>query len=188
MNYRAFIIILSLLFQLIRVAYSQTIDPYCHVEVVSGSPAMFNLSTIDDITQGKTLAYTSRLRVFFFKAPESWKFCVKSNAENFDGPSADMSVQNISINVEAVYFGNLSIAPGDFDAYSWNVKSNIKLSASGTDLAEGLVKKNQFGSRYQMDFIVRFSIEPSDASPLSDKSPGYYASQACFYVQADYFK
>lgn len=177
-----------LLFTASFSAYSQTIDPYCHVEVVSGSPAIFNLSTLDDITNGKTLTYSSRIRVFFFKAPSKWTFCAKSNALFFDGPSSDLSVQTVKINVEHLYFNkDVDVQPGDFDDYGWNANSYVELTENGTELAQGWIKNNQFGSRYTIDFVVRFSIQPVDFSMLSDKIAGYYASQACFYVYADYF-
>ncbi|MCQ2253407.1 MAG: hypothetical protein MJZ61_08150 [Bacteroidales bacterium] len=167
-------------------------DPFCHVEVVSGSPALFSFNTIQDLVQGKTLSYTSMIRVTYFKPPKRWWFCVRSMSDIFDGPSF-LANQIVVVDVEDFYFNTIGNSVAAYsDAHWWNVSGYRRLhNNNDVFLAQGEVfSKNSFPGKQTLYFVVRFKIQ-ADANytdlQLTDKLAGYYASQAVFFMKTNYF-
>ena len=164
---------------------AQSIDPYCHVEVVSGSPASFVFSSMSDYDAGKTLIYTSTVRAYYFKEPLSWQLCVKSAAPYFDGPG-DLGVEVISMQVENLYFNKTEI-PQLGANHSWTPAGPVRPREGEQPLCTGNISRDfSFGDNQVLDFVIRLTCRSTASAALGDAPQGYYVSQAIFYMNTSY--
>ncbi|MCQ2251478.1 MAG: hypothetical protein MJZ66_10270 [Bacteroidales bacterium] len=167
---------------------AQSMDGNCHIDVFSGSPVLFQFHNVDEMRQGKTLVYNSLVRVFVVKPLKWWKFYAKSISPVFDGPS-ELNSSIINLEIKQLRMDNdFVIGPGDVPGtYTYSPTGKIALNPDKTLLAEGTLSTGIY-KNYALYFYIQFSIEPSDSdekSQLINKNPGYYASQAVFWMEYD---
>lgn len=174
-------------------AYGQPTDPFCHMEVVSGSPVIFNFTTADDYANGKVLHYTTTLRAYFMKSPRYWEFCVRTTDGLFDGPG-NLSTNIVSVKLENLYYQNMNtqVSPGNNGELSWSILDDVRLSTSDGTLAhcdikpEKITLNSPYNAPYSLFFVVRFKILVTDDVQIDERTAGYYASQALFYMKSYY--
>ncbi len=162
-------------------------DGNCHVDVVSGSPVLFQLGTMDELNNGKTITYTSVVRAFFVKPIQKWTLHAKSVAPLFDGPS-DIDVSTVRLQVKQLTMNSdLTLEPGSNDIYSYTNNGEMELRADDVVLCYGDVNPANYAiyKNYYLIFHVQFSLKADNsdaAKSFTDKISGYYASQAVFWM------
>jgi len=170
-------------------AYSQAMDGNCHVYILSGSPALFQFNSMQDLIQGKVLSYQSIVRVYVVNPIKTWQFHVKSISPIFDGPST-LNADIVKIKVTQIAYnsvGDILTGP-EPGYYTFDIKPESAIDANDMVLATGTVDKDWY-KNYTLYFYVQFSVVPDDAnenSQLTSKTSGYYSSQACFWFSYDY--
>ncbi|MCQ2253456.1 MAG: hypothetical protein MJZ61_08395 [Bacteroidales bacterium] len=162
-------------------------DPYCHVEVVSGSPALFQLNTVDELTAGKSLYYSTCLALQFTQEPKEWYLHLRPKSEFFDGAQPNsLSCQVINVKVEQVCLNT----PGNVLGAGMRQKYSSSDISSGLSPVDNTVANGWFSGGTKVDVFtiyvyLRFEIRPKeyDAAKLVDKPSGYYLNEIDAYVE-----
>jgi len=183
--------ILSIFLGLTLTSLAQT-DPYCHVEVVSGSPAFFNFTTVDELNNGKTLYYNTCIRITYTKEPDKWSLRIIASDDYFNGPDK-LDAKVIRVKAESVSLNSPGSQPLSGNAkYGVNCQKEALMllkSPGGQEIANGWVVHDA-SSVDNLTFYVyiRFMCVPDnwDQATLTNKKAGYYLQNSNVYVVSSY--
>ncbi len=165
-------------------------DPYCHVEVVSGSPAFFQFNTVNEMNTGKSLYYSSCLRISYLKEPDKWELKALAESQLFEG-NDEIDCQVIKVTVEKVIVNSPSGAPLNHDpkyGLETRYSTNITITNSENNICNGWIDHTDRNDNFSFYVYIKFSIPPGtpEREQLVNKKEGYYLNNVKFYVKSTY--
>ncbi|MCQ2251477.1 MAG: hypothetical protein MJZ66_10265 [Bacteroidales bacterium] len=165
-------------------------DPYCHVEVVSGSPAFFQFNTVNEMTTGKSLYYSSCLRISYLKEPDKWELMALAESQLFEG-NDEIDCQVIKITVEKVILNSPSAPPLDHDpkyGVEYGYCKDRPITNSENPICNGWLNHTNRNDNFSFYVYIKFSITPGtpEREQLVNKKEGYYLNNVKFYVKSTY--
>lgn len=165
-------------------------DPDCHVEVLSGSPAFFQFNTVEEMTTGKSLYYSSCIRVNYTREPDKWELKAWAETPFFEGnDNIDCKVIKVTIERVCVNSPSATALSGD-PKYGLDNSygKNFAITEGENTICNGWISHANPMNVFSFYIYLKISIIPgtSDNERLVDKKEGYYLNHLKFYVKSTY--
>ncbi|MCQ2253410.1 MAG: hypothetical protein MJZ61_08165 [Bacteroidales bacterium] len=154
-------------------------DPFCHIDVVSGSPAWFYFNTASDYANGKTLYYNTVVKIQYTKQPNIFDIYMRAASDRFDGDGV-LPVSCVWVKAESATYNNPS---RNFFVATRNEERPLTNSSDGTFLMH-CAFDNLRSPDQQPSFYVnlRFAIRPDADYTFSSLSGDIYSLISNLYI------
>ncbi len=173
-----------MVFQLITNSSAQSLDPFCHVEVVSGAPVWFYFNNASDYATGKTIQYNTVLKISYNKKPDKIIFYTQAVSDVFDGPSTPpLDSDNFKVKISDFrYVGSSAGQIFGFAAEDWR-----GLSISPTNIGRAWISFKNIEENNPVFYIyLTFSCSPKHADAFTSLVADSYTNICNFSVQTWY--
>lgn len=170
--------------QLTANSSAQGLDPFCHVEVISGAPVWFYFNNASDYASGKTIQYNTVLRISYDKKPDKIIFHTQAVSDVFDGPSTPpLDSDNFKVKISDFRYAGPSAGQiFGFVAEDWRV-----LTTSLTNIGRAWIINNTISETNPVFYVyLTFSCSPKHAGAFTNLITDSYTNICNFSVQTWY--